>query len=74
MKPKLITVTWGEEHFSIERFSGFRVGPISITVEVDPNQSVEAAIEQAHTTAEAAGNKIFLAKRNAFHARLKAKN
>lgn len=61
-----ITVTWGEEHYQVTQYNGFRVGPFSVTVTVQLGESDDAAFKRGWDLLEKHAMKVFQAKRNGF--------
>jgi hypothetical protein len=66
-KPKSITVTLGEEYFSPYPYNGFRVGPITFTVDIDPGESPVAIVRQAVEHLKPAWDELFMFQRDKFH-------
>lgn len=64
--PEQITFVYGEEHFLPHRYQGFKAGPISVTTELRPNETYEQAYERVWPQLMKLGDKMFLAKRNAY--------
>lgn len=64
-----ITVVWAEEHFNVGQYSGFRVGPFSITTIVQPNETDKEAWDRCWVIMEAQAFSMFRAKRDGFHVR-----
>lgn len=64
-----IRVTWGEETFNVGQYSSFKVGPFSMMTKVRPNETPEQAYHRAWKVLESQADAMFIAKRNAFHAR-----
>lgn len=69
-----ITVTWGEEHYQVTQYNGYRVGPFTITVTVQPNETDDAAIKRAWAILEQHAKDMFIAKRNGFAERWLARS
>ncbi len=69
--PESITVVWGEEVFSPVQYNSFRVGPFTYTVTQRFGESLEKAVKRANDFLEKHADKMFVAKRNAYLARLK---
>jgi hypothetical protein len=61
-----ITVTWGEEHYQVTQYNGFRLGPFTVTVTVQPGETDEAAWARANTLLDKHVETMFIAKRNGY--------
>lgn len=61
-----ITLVWSEENFLVHPYQGFRVGPITVTTELRPNETYLQAYERIWPQLEIIADKMFLAKRNKF--------
>lgn len=66
MPEETITVTWGEEHYQVTKYNGFRVGPFTYTTSVRVGETPEQAIKRAWDTLDTHANKLFVAKRNGY--------
>lgn len=68
-----ITVTWGEENFMPYAYNGYRVGPLSITTEIRPNETYHQAYKRVWDELELIGREMFLQKRNGWAERYLAR-
>jgi hypothetical protein len=66
MRLKTVTLTMGEENFQPQRYEGFRVGPISITIEMDDNDTMDKAVTEGLKILKPAYDKMFLAQRDKY--------
>lgn len=61
-----ITITYGEDTYNVGQYSGFRVGPFSITLQIKPGEDPNAVFKRGWDILEAQALPMFLTKRNAF--------
>lgn len=63
---------WGQEVFNIGNYQSYRVGPFSMTTTVKPGETDEQALDRMHSVLSKHADKIFVAKRNEYSARVRA--
>lgn len=67
-----ITVTWGEEVIQPIQYNGFRVGPLSMTVDVLPHETPREAYARVWKLLDDIGQEQFAQKLAGFMQRAKA--
>lgn len=70
MSKQFVTYTCGEEKFSPVSYNSFTVGPFSMTLEVEDDETPIDALNRARKMIEGYMEKRFEKKRDAFHNRL----
>jgi hypothetical protein len=68
---EFVTYTFWQETFSPVDYQSFTVGPFSVTVELQPGETHEQALNRARKIIEPYAQKRFEKKRDAFFARFK---
>lgn len=69
--PDTLTVTYGEETFSPIPYNTFRVGPISVAIELHVGETIEQAHFRAWEFLKKAANKEYEEKASAFLEKVK---
>ena len=67
----MITVTWGEEVIQPIQYNGFRVGALTLTTPVLPNETVTQAYERVWRMLDKLGRDQFKRKLDGFSERLR---
>jgi hypothetical protein len=66
MEGDIIEVTWGEEHYKVSDFNGYRVGPFKVTTRIQKGETADQAWDRANKILEDHSLSMFLAKRNGY--------
>jgi len=74
MKLKQVTLSMGEETLSPHRYEGFRVGPLSITIELEGDDTLEKAVTEGLKILKPAYDQMFIAQRDAYTEHHKVKH
>lgn len=61
-----VTVTWGEQTISPVSFNTFKIGPFSMTTDVQPDETVEDAMGRAYAALETFARSTYQRKLAAF--------
>lgn len=62
-----IEITLGEERLAPYQYEGFRVGPISVKVELQPDENPADVVKHVKTVLEPAWDELFIFMRDKFH-------
>lgn len=73
MTLKTLTLTLGEETLSPHRYEGYRVGPISITIELGPDDTVDDVMTKTLPILKKTHDRLFMLQRDQYVEHHKAK-